>query len=754
MVVALRRTTDAEGLGAAMICAAAMIAQQVAAKAARDALFLARFEATLLPFMLVGAALGSIVFVVAASRAMARLGPARLVPLAFVASGALLLAEWALAGRSPGAMAVAFYLHVACFGSVLVSGFWSLIGEQFDPRAAKRRIGWIAGAGTLGGLAGGLAVERLAGRLEAVTLLPGLAALQLVCAAALAWPSASTPARRQGGDAASATGAPGPSAGAIVRRDPYLRSLATFVLLSSVAATLADYLFKSWAAAEYPDGKHLLRFFAAFYTVTSLLAFVLQVGLGRRALQALGLARTAALLPLSVLLGGVGSLLVPGLGGATALRGTEAVLRGSLYRLAYELLYGPLPAAEKRATKTLVDVAVDRLGEVAGAVLVRMALLAVPQAAAAVVSGLAVVAAAAGLAIARRLHLGYVQALERGLLARAVALDVSVAVDRPTAAFPVLGAADALDTGLFLFDVTAPPPPAESPGKAAAEPAHAPVPRDDVVTRLVALRSGDASRVRRVLREAALDGVHVAQAIRLLAWDEVEADARHALQGMAPRITGQLVDTLLDDTEEFTIRRRIPRILAGSPTAAVVDGLIRGLADRRFEVRYQCGQALARLHEETPDLAVPEQAVLAAVLREAAADRAVWEGHRLLDGSPEDAAGIAVRDYVRIRGARSLEHVFTVLSLVLPRQPLQVAFRGLQTDDPHLRGIALEYLESVLPAGVRVALWPFLEDDRRQPAGTRSRQELVQELLRLDSSIDSRLAALRAGAVDGDGGTT
>jgi hypothetical protein len=42
--------------------------------------------------------------------------------------------------------------------------------------------------------------------------------------------------------------------------------------------------------------------------------------------------------------------------------------------------------------------------------------------------------------------------------------------------------------------------------------------------------------------------------------------------------------------------------------------------------------------------------------------------------------------------------VFSLLSLVLPREPLQIAFRGLQSSDRQLRGTALEYLEGVLPA--------------------------------------------------------
>ena len=64
--------------------------------------------------------------------------------------------------------------------------------------------------------------------------------------------------------------------------------------------------------------------------------------------------------------------------------------------------------------------------------------------------------------------------------------------------------------------------------------------------------------------------------------------------------------------------------------------------------------------------------------------------------------------FLKERAGQSLAHVFTLLSLVLPTAPLQIAYRGLLTDDPALRGTALEYLEGVLPRDIRERLWPFL----------------------------------------------
>ena len=54
-------------------------------------------------------------------------------------------------------------------------------------------------------------------------------------------------------------------------------------------------------------------------------------------------------------------------------------------------------------------------------------------------------------------------------------------------------------------------------------------------------------------------------------------------------------------------------------------------------------------------------------------------------------------------------HVFSLLSTVLPPEPLSVALHGIRSPDPGLRGVAIEYLESVLPPGIWTRLWVLVE---------------------------------------------
>src|SRR4051812_15226479 len=81
---------------AAALTAAAMVAQHVAGKAVRDALFLSNFELKLLPTMMIVAAAMSTLAVLGVARAITRHTPARVVPFIFAAGAALFFAESAL----------------------------------------------------------------------------------------------------------------------------------------------------------------------------------------------------------------------------------------------------------------------------------------------------------------------------------------------------------------------------------------------------------------------------------------------------------------------------------------------------------------------------------------------------------------------------------------------------------------------------------------------------------------------------------
>ena len=345
--------------------------------------------------------------------------------------------------------------------------------------------------------------------------------------------------------------------------------------------------------------------------------------------------------------------------------------------------------------------------------------------------------------MARRLHRGYLKTLEKSLVLRGSYLD-SEEMDgaAQTAILQTLGAIDLTQLRQQSTTTLAAQPPGDQEAVTREPPATAAA-LDPEVARMLELRSRSRPRVQAALADGPIPLELVPYVVPLLAWDEVARDAMKALRPVASRATGILTDYLLDSGSDFSIRRRLPLVLADCASQRAVDGLVAGLEDRRFEVRYRCGHVLRQLRAKEPSLRIDRDRVLQVIDREVAVDRGVWESRRLLDATDEDDTSPLLDEALRDRADRSLEHVFTMLSLILPAQPLRVAYRGLFTDDAMLRGTALEYLESALPEGLRRKLWPFLETPIRRSRVSRSSGDALADLLKSEETISDRLDALK-----------
>ena len=754
------RSSTSNSLVTASICAFAIIATQVAGKATRDTLFLTSFDISALPVMLMGSALLSIGVVLLSSRAMTVLGPVRVIPPLFLVSGVLTLGEWFLATRNVRLASVIVYLHVAVIGSILISGFWSMVNEHFDPHSARRNIGRIVGGATAGGLFGGFLADRVGAWAGMLSVLPVIAGLQLVCGFLLprlksADTTAQVPplrslfARRSHDDSAE-------SGLRVLWRVGYLRNLALIVLLGNIVATLVDFLFKARATGSFSNGTDLMTFFAVFYTAVSLVTLAVQAGMTRRLLERIGIANTMAVRPAVMTVGGLVTLPLMGLVGLGVLRGVEAVLQSSLFRSGYELLFTPVTPREKRATKTFIDVGADRMGDIVGGGMVRAVILLPAAVSGRVLVILAVLISVLGFVIARALRRGYVRALERSLLHRADELNIEDTAGTRSmmdsfAGIDLSMSIDGIRLDELRREAATPPPDAPAPtdtagttsGETPPAAPRAPV-ADPELALLIELRSGDAARIQGALRQKrSLTPVEAAQVISLLAWDEVTGWASRVLARVAPVITGQLIDRMLDPNEDFAIRRRIPRVLSTCATPRAFHGLMAALEDKRFEVRFQSSLAMVRIHEGIPSLPVDGTTIYAAVLRETGVKKQLWEDQRVLDEPERGDTPEFLEEALRVRANRSMMHVFSLLSLVLPRAPLQIAYKGLLTDDAVLRGTGIEYLESVLPREVWSNLQPLLDDSRRAASVSRSREEALEALLRSSESIELNLAELR-----------
>lgn len=768
----------------AAVASGSLVGQHVAGKATRDTLFLTHFGLGLLPAAMIGAALVSSIAVIGISRLLTRYSPARMVPIIFGVGAALFLGEWYLALHDERAAAIAVYVHTAIFSSASVSAFWSLVNERFDPHLAKKIVGRIASGGTVGGVLGGVLVWRASEHLSVPMMLALLAGINVVGL----WGVLRTVA----GDKQGTGPAPEAIRGGglqVVRETPYLRDLALLVLFGAIIQALLDWLLSAHASAFYGKGPPLLAFFALYNMIVGVASFAAQTGLARPLLERMGLAGTVKWQPITVGLFGAFALVAPRLSAVVLLRGAEAVMRNSLYRSAYELFYTPLPTAKKRATKTLIDVGVDRIGTTIGSLaLLGIVHLSTELATRVVLVG-AIATAAGALWISARLHDGYVNALASSLKSGAVALDdddpqdlttkktlaeTTALLDRDKLLARIeqfqrdkegAAAAKRSGDGATTKEVVGEAEGSGTSASAGNDPSRtmaslsAPI-EDPLLARANGLRSSNNAKVKSELVQP-LPTALVPFAIPLLSNDAVVRDAVRALRKIAPKSTGQLLDALLDSDVDPRVRRRIPRVLKVCRTQRAASGLLIALRDPVFEVRVQVGLALAQMHDEA-NVTVPRDEVFDVAVHELTVGKASWST-AMVDPSGSTSARPPPTDVVLDDPAqlgsldggayrsnhppaqtlttgddlhRGLAHVFTVLGLVLEREPLSIAYRALRSEEAGLRGTAHEYLEVVLPPRVREVMVPLLGDVKRKPRSTeRGSKELADELLRSNASL-------------------
>src|SRR5581483_6054896 len=219
--------------------------------------------------------------------------------------------------------------------------------------------------------------------------------------------------------------------------------------------------------------------------------------------------------------------------------------------------------------------------------------------------------------------------------------------------------------------------------------AAAPALNDPALRRLAELRSGDPARIIRALQSSdELEPIVAPQVIELLGRDDVAQTAYQALTKAGGRIAGQLVDALDNEATPANVRKRIPKVLASCRNRAAWDGLMAHLADERFDVRARCARALEKILANKREFPPEPDFIFNAVQRELSMTERLSrnkQGSDRVQGALDD------------RAAKSISHIFTLLGLVLPPEPVRLAFRALRAEDRKLHGVALEYLDSVLP---------------------------------------------------------
>ena len=288
---------------------------------------------------------------------------------------------------------VIFWVWANIFAIVLVTQFWLLVNDVFNPREAKRLIGFIGSGGQLGAILGSLLVGVLA-RTKAFTalLLVAAALLFLAILAVLRifnWQKSRSlaeareaPRLREPSPAATKVGFR--DALETTRKNLYLRLLAGIMLATLIVSTLVDWQFNSVVKNRVAGGSSLASFFGYFNAGTMAFAFLFQLLLTSPLIRRFGIRLSLLIYPLILLFGsaGMGIIAYASIIPAVLIKASDKSLAYSLNQSVRELLYIPIVPEEKSKSKTFIDMFVNRFAKGVGAVILWILLLIFPKSAA------------------------------------------------------------------------------------------------------------------------------------------------------------------------------------------------------------------------------------------------------------------------------------------------------------------------------------------------------------------------------------
>jgi AAA family ATP:ADP antiporter len=270
-------------------------------------------------------------------------------------------------------VAVGFYLFGLIVGILLISQFWTLANDVYDPRQAKRIFGFIGAGSSLGGFAGATMTSTVVERIGTNSVLLVSAATLAACTLTVAWvvrrePTAGRSDASKTGEEASVSGA---EAFRLLRSSKHLQTIAMVIGFAAIGAAIIEQQL-NMAAAESRGAQNVdavTAFLAQITAYLSIIGFLVQVLLTSRIHRFLGIGFALMILPVVDSATGLLMLFNGALWTAGLARIMDTSLRYTVDKTTREILFLPLPVDVKYQAKPFIDVTVDRVAKGMGALM-------------------------------------------------------------------------------------------------------------------------------------------------------------------------------------------------------------------------------------------------------------------------------------------------------------------------------------------------------------------------------------------------
>jgi AAA family ATP:ADP antiporter len=300
----------------------------------------------------------------------------KLVPSIYLLFISNLLMFWAAMKFGSDAaqiwVARAFFVWISVYGLFIVSFFWSVIGDMLTTGQGRKYFGYMAGGGTIGGLAGSQTASLLVKQIGVANLLlipAGLLTAGLIIYLMMERSTSRLGALEMVAESGKATGG-NPFAGfTAVFKSRYMMSICGYGVFLAVCGTTV-YFQQSEIVKEAYDSlpeqaakESRTQYFANINFYVSLLTLLLQFVVVGYLMKYVGLGKTLAALPIAYIIGISALAFSPTIG---VLAIVSVLGRSAEYGIANparEVLFTSVNREERYKAKSFIDTIVRRGGD-------------------------------------------------------------------------------------------------------------------------------------------------------------------------------------------------------------------------------------------------------------------------------------------------------------------------------------------------------------------------------------------------------
>jgi AAA family ATP:ADP antiporter len=285
---------------------------------------------------------------------------------------ALLVVFWLWFQSGSQWASTGFYFFGLILGILVISQFWTLANEVYDPRQAKRLFGFIGGGASLGGIAGS-SLSLQAKAIGTTNLLLVSAVLMTICLALVVMIiKRERPIIKGSLTGGEDEGVSSTEALRLLKNSKHLQTIALIIAFAAIGAAIVEQQLNMATEAAKGQGNtdSITSFLGEVQLYTSIIGFVIQVWLVSKIQRYLGIGFALLILPISLGLTGSFMLINGALLAPMIARVIDTSLRYTVDKTTREILFLPLPNDLKQQAKPFIDVTVDRFAKGLGALLV------------------------------------------------------------------------------------------------------------------------------------------------------------------------------------------------------------------------------------------------------------------------------------------------------------------------------------------------------------------------------------------------